>query len=116
MVRNKVIGFAKIGQCIQYPSGLLVRQAPFEIRQHANHKPELVQALDDESGCGGLRHLGKEVFSRSDNIFGGHATGSPSRLIHDELEMPQVIVVEFEGYSQSHRRMVLLAEAAVPVL
>jgi hypothetical protein len=32
------------------------------------------------------------------------------------LEMPQVVVVEFEGYSQSHLRMVLLAEAAVPVL
>ena len=47
---------------------------------------------------------------------GGMRLAALSRLIHDEPEMPQVVVVEFERDSQSHIRMVLLAEASVPVL
>ncbi len=102
MVRNQVFRLREIGEGVEHTARVIVRQPPLDIRQHADHQPQLTDALQDESRGIRLEHVAQLSFCRCDDVLGRHAGCRFARLAHDQPEMLQVIVVEFECYAQSH--------------
>jgi len=74
-----------------------LRQAPIDVGQHVDEEPQLLQAFHDESRCALRPDAGDQLFGRGNDILGCDAGRSRAGLPHDQSEMPEIVVVEFEG-------------------
>ena len=96
MVRYEVLRFREVRQRVEDASRLLVGKAPFDIRHHADHEAQLVDALYDKTRGARRWRILEQLLGGGNDIFWRQSASRLARFVHDETKVLEVVVVEFK--------------------
>ena len=97
VVGNQVVRLDKIRQAVQRPLDLGCGQFECIVGYHRHHHPQELQSLFNEGRYIRVFQLGKQFARRRYDLLRRRFFRRFASLLHDQVEMTQVIVAEIEA-------------------
>ena len=101
-VRDQVFRFGEIGEGVEDAVGLSLRQSPLDVPEHFDQQSQFLQPLGDECGNPVRPDGGQQLLGGGDDFLRRNAGRGGAGLLHDQPEMPEIVIVEFESNPQPH--------------